>query len=353
MRRNLLIASILTLSTFGYGQLMTGRDLIKILSLSKQKLSDYLSKQGFIRGEQSAHGDTIVQNFQLATKKSVQLDDCTDRYAERLSSGNNSGFNYYTSSYDEYSSLLSDLKKEGFYTDGANEQNVYLYQKDDMTVEVGNRTEDTLTYYGLFIKKDALPSPKDIQYAEDFLGFHSHANLEYVFGRKNVQKDVYYFSDSNVVRCSVLFPNTNRQVIFIWKDELNRCTLSHLLIGNSLRAKNSDKYDDPVSENVWTLRNGLHPNMSLSELIRVNNADIRFYSWNSQYPGIVVPAKNGNIDFKNTGVILSCLNCGNSGAMRNEVVSGGEAQNNSNRLFVLAVILMPQKDSFSAYQTNR
>ena len=352
MRRNLLIASILAFSSFSYGQPMTGRDFIKILSVAKQKLPDYLSKQGFIRGEQSVNGDTVLQDYQLSSKKSAQFDDCFDRYAEGLSINNNPGFNYYTASYDEYASLLSDLKKEGFYTDGPNDQNVCLYQKDDMTLEVGSRTEDTLTYYNLFVKKQLLPSPKNIQYAEDFLGFQSHANLEYVFGRKNVQKDMYYFSDSNVVRCSVLFPNTSRQVIFIWKDELNRCKLSHLLIGNSLRGKNSDKYDDPVAENVWTLRNGLHPNMSLSELIRVNNADIRFYSWNSQYPGIVVPAKNGNIDFKNTGVILSCLNCGSSGLMNNEVVSGDEIQNNSNRLFVLAVILMPQKDSFAAYQNR-
>ena len=352
MRRNLLIASILTLSTFSYGQLMTGRDIIKLTSLPKQKMSDYLSKQGFVKSEPFTRGDTVIQDFQLASKKSVQLDDCMIRFAEVLSFNNKSGFTYTTSSYDEYSTLLNDLKKEGFYSDGPDEKNTYLFQKDDMILEVGNKTEDELTYYNVSVIKDVLPSPKESQYAEDFLGFHSHANLEYVFGRKNVQKDVYYFSDSNVVRCSVLFPNTNRQVIFIWKDELNRRDLSHLLIGNSLRSKNSDKYDDPVSENLWTLRNGLHPNMSLSELIRVNNADIRFYSWNSQYPGIVVPAKTGNIDFKNTGVILSCLNCGSSGPMSNEVISGDEAQNNSNRLFVLAVILMPQKDSFAAYQNR-
>ncbi len=349
MRRNLLVATILTLSGFFHGQFMTGDDLIKLTSLPKQKLQDYLLKQGFLRADQSMRGDTAVQSFELTTKKSVQLDDCAYRYAEEISINNTSGITYNTSSYDEYISILNDLKKKGFYTDGPDENNSYLYQKDDMTVRPANRTDDTLTYYSLFIKKDLLPSPKNIQYAEDFLGFQSHANLEFVFGRKNVQKDVYYFSDSDVVRCSVLFPNTNRQVIFIWKDELNRCNLSHLLIGSSLRAKGSDKLDNPVSENIWTLRNGLHPNMSLSELIRVNNADVRFYGWNSQYPGIVVPTRNGNIDFKNTGVILSCLNCGSSGTMSHEVISGDEALNNSNRLFILAVILMPQKNSFSAY----
>jgi hypothetical protein len=349
MRRNLLFACILTLSTYCYGQVMTGRDLIKLSSLPTKKLDDYLSKQGFIRADQSVRGDTTIQDFQLSTRKASQLDDCVERHAEELSFNNNAGFNYYTTSYDEYSSLLDDLKKDGFYTEGANDKNSYLFQKDDMTVYPSNQTIDTLTYYSLLIKKVTLPSPKNIQYAEDFLGFQSHANLEYVFGKRNVQKDIYYFSDSNVVRCSVLFPNTNRQVIFIWKDELNRCRLSHLLIGNSLRGKNSDKFDSPVSENVWTLRNGLHPNMSLSELIRANNADVRFYGWNSQYPGIVVPAKNGNIDFKNTGVILSCLNCGSSGLMSREVISADEAQDSSNRLFILAVILMPQKESFSAY----
>ncbi|MES1221258.1 MAG: hypothetical protein ABUT20_37500, partial [Bacteroidota bacterium] len=193
-----------------------------------------------------------------------------------------------------------------------------------------------------------LPSPKDIHYAEDFLAFQSHENLEYVFGKSNVQRDIYYFSDSDVVKCSILFPNTNRQVIFVWKDELNRTTISHLLVGNSLRGNKSSKNDIPVSENIWTLKNGLRANMSLSELVNINDAGINFYGWNSQYPGIVVPVKNGNIDFKSTGVVLSCLNCSGSDFLNREIISADEAIDNSKRMFVLAVIIMPQKDNSSA-----
>src|SRR5213592_3059629 len=105
MMRNLLIACILALSAHGHGQVMTGKDLIKLSSLPTPKLSDYLSKQGFVRAEQFKRGDTLVQDFQLTTRKSEQLDDCADRHAEGLSFSNMSGFTYNTTSYDEYSSI--------------------------------------------------------------------------------------------------------------------------------------------------------------------------------------------------------------------------------------------------------
>src|SRR4051794_30370946 len=182
MRKNLLFASIMALSTFSYGQLITGRDLVKVSSIAQEKIPDLLSKQGFMQADRWTRSDTTIQHFQLTTKKAEELDDCFDRYAEVIACNNRYGFDYHTASYAEYARLVDDLKKDGFYTDGADEYNRYLYQKDDMTVEVSNQTEDTLTYYNLLVKKEVLPSPKNIQYAEDFLSFQSHANLEYVFG---------------------------------------------------------------------------------------------------------------------------------------------------------------------------
>ena len=294
-------------------------------------------------------GDTIFQEFQLNATKIATIKDSSYRYAEGLFFDNKTAFSYYTTSNEEYSDIVKSLKKDGFHCENENAQFPLLFQKNDISVKLTTKTEDTLLYYNFLVKKVTLPSPKNIAYAEDFLAFQSHENLEYVFGKANVKKDIYYFSDSDLVRCSVLFPNTNRQVIFLWKDELNRCNLSHLLIGNTLRGKSASKDNRPVAENVWTLRNGLRANMSLSELVRVNNADFDIYGWNSQYPGIVVPDKKGNIDFKNTGVILSCLNCTGSDLMGRDVVSADEAIENSKRLFVLAVIVMPQKENLSAF----
>ncbi|MBS1574324.1 MAG: hypothetical protein JST09_03380 [Bacteroidetes bacterium] len=344
MRRYLLFSCLLVLSNCLYAQVMTIGDFIKAPNVSRQKFNNYLSREGFFRSNEYINGDTLIQEYQLKEKKIATIADSANRYAQGLFYENKTAFCYYTTSTNECKEIIRALKDNGFHCEGENYQAPFLYQKNDMTVKLSSKVEDTLVYYSFIVLKDVLPAPKNIAFAEDFLGFNSHENLEYVFGKGNVQKDVYYFSDTDVVRCSILFPNTDRQVIFIWKDELNRRSVSHLLIGNSLRNKKSGKEDRPFSENVWTLRNGLRANMSLSELVRMNNADFSFYGLKSQYAGIVVPDKKGNIDFKNTGVILSCLNCSNSKLMKQETVSAGEAIENSERVFVLALIVMPQKE---------
>jgi hypothetical protein len=349
MRRYILFSFLLVLSTVSFGQYLTVSDFVKVSSLPEQKFAGYLSKQGFFRADQSTQGDTVLQEFQLNARRIAATKDSAYRYAQGLFFDNRTAFSYYTTSNQEYGDIVKSLKEDGFHCENENAEFPYLYQKNDISVKLTTKTEDSVLYYNFLVKKVTLPSPKNIEYAEDFLAFQSHENLEYVFGKANVKKDIYYFSDSDLVRCSVLFPNTNRQVIFLWKDELDRCSLSHLLIGNTLRGKSSSKDDAPVGENVWTLRNGLRANMSLSELIRVNNADFNIYGWNSKYPGIVVPDKKGNIDFKNTGVILSCLNCSGSDLMGRDVVSADEAIENSKRLFVLAFIVMPQKENLSAF----
>ena len=351
MRRNLLFACLLVLTDFLHAQVMSVNDFIRISSVSQQKITGYLSREGFFRSNQFMSGDTAVQEFQLKARKADESKDSAYRYAQTLLFENNIAFSYYTTSFDECKEMIKSLKEKGFHCEGESYQAPFIYQKDDMIVKLGSKAEDTLLYYSFTIRKDLLPAPKNIAFAEDFLCFHSHENLEYVFGKANVQKDVYYFSDTDMARCSILFPNTERQVIFIWKDELNRRSISHLLIGNSLRNKKSGKNDQPFSENVWTLRNGLRANMSLAELVRMNNGDFSFYGLNSQYAGIVVPDKKGNIDFKNTGVILSCLNCSNSELMKREIVSADEAIGENQRVFVQAVIVMPQKEyNWTAYR---
>ncbi|MCW3116781.1 MAG: hypothetical protein JWM28_863 [Chitinophagaceae bacterium] len=331
-----------------YCQVLTANDFVALASLPEKKMSSYLAKSGFRKADQQLQFDTIQQTFYLNSRKLRQVDDSAVRYVQELFYEGKSAFNYCTSSYQECRDIIKSLKDKGFYCENENVQSPFLYQQNDVSVKLTSKMEDTLLCYNFLVKKEKLPSPASIHYAEDFLAYQSHENLEYVFGKSNVQKDVYYFSDSDVVKCSILFPNTNRQVIFVWKDELNRITISHLLVGNSLRGNRSRKYDTPVAENVWTLRNGLRANMSLSELLNINEAGINFYGWNSQYPGIVVPVKNGTIDFKSTGVVLSCLNCGDSDFLNRDIISSDEAIESSKRMFVLAVIIMPQHDNASA-----
>lgn len=351
MRRNLLFVCLLLWSHLLFAQFFTASDFIRTSTVPRQKLNSFLSKEGFFRSQQFINGDTLVQEFQLNAKKIKEIhDSVNNRYAQGLSYENKTAFSYYTTSKDECTQIIRSLKENGFHSDNENFQAPFLYQKDDMLIKLCNRIEDSLTYYCFTIVKETIPSPKKIVFAEDFLRYNSHENLEYIFGKNNVQKDIYYFSDTDVVRCSVLFPYTERQVIFIWKDELNRRIISHLLIGGSIRTKKFIHDDRPIAENVWSLKNGLHANMSLAELLKMNNADFSFYGLQSKYSGAVIPVKKGNIDFKNTGVILSCLNCNSSKLMRQETISAEDAIANSERLFVLALIIMPQnEDNLTAF----
>jgi hypothetical protein len=342
MRIFLLAPSLLFLSAIGSAQTLTVNDFVSIPAMPQKKIAGYLSKIGFAKGETLALSDTLMQNYYVKNTKSNFIDYSDSRIVQSWYTKHKSGFAFYTSSQKDCVNVIKTLKDGGFFCENENVKSPFIYQKDDILVKLSSTKEDTSIIYKFFVVKEPLPHPKNIRFAEDFLSFQSHENLAYVFGKANVQKDVYYFSDSNVVRSSVLYPNTNRQVIFVWHDEVNRCDLSHLLIGNSLRGSAGDRSEVPVAENVWTLRNGLRANMSLTELVKLNKSTINFYGWESHFPGIVEPGKTGEIDFAKTGVVLSCLNCRGSEFMNKDIINSDDALKNSMRLFVLALIVMPQ-----------
>jgi hypothetical protein len=342
MRTFLLFIFLLICSFIGSGQLLTANEFVSIPGMSQKKIGGYLARIGLRKGETIAVSDTVMQSYYVRNNKSKSLDFADLRLVQTWYTKHKSGFVYYTSSQKECVSIIKSLKGRGFFCETENIQAPFIYQKDDLMVELSSRREDTLSVFKFFVTKEVLPRPSTIRFAEDFLLFNSHENLVYIFGRGNVQKDIYYFSDSNMVRSSVLFPNTNRQIIFVWQDEINRCTVSHLLVGNSLRANSTIKYNQQVQENLWTMRNGLRANMTLVELVKINKSGISFYGWNSQFPGIVEPSKKGEIDFSKTGVVLSCLNCAGSDFLNRDIINSDDVFKNSLRLFVLALIVIPQ-----------
>ena len=75
---------------------------------------------------------------------------------------------------------------------------------------------------------------REIVFAEDLLTLDSHEFLVAAFGKGNVKEDWFYFTAENRKKCSVIFPNTSRQAIFIWEDEDNRREISFILIGEQM-----------------------------------------------------------------------------------------------------------------------
>jgi hypothetical protein len=334
-------------------QMLSLDELIQLSNEKQSKLSRKLIKENLVPSERFINADTIFQNYLYGKKRRRAINDSDSRYLQEIRIGNKTMLNYATTSAEECAQVKDRLRDKGFHCDCENKAGPSLYQKNDILVTVTNEPEDTLTWYKFRVERDVLPPPGNIQFAEDFLQYDSHEKLKYVFGESNVRKDVFYLTESEAVQCSILMPNTDRQVIFIWKDQLNRCTISSILLGSTLRGKSSSQVNFAVLENRWNLKTGIRPNMSLNELVRNNDDDINFYGWNTPYPGMVARENKGKIDFTTTGIMLGCLNCNESRLANQSTISAEMAINEGMHLYVLTIMIYPQRagiDSFKSHQ---
>ena len=185
--------------------------------------------------------------------------------------------------------------------------------------------------------------PDSIQFAEDLLQFYSHEYLVSFFGQSNVVKDLYYFSEKEVAKCTVLFPKTNRQAVFIWEDNVNLCKPAYLIIGGNMNAATISNYDGIIGENAWNSKDGIYSGMSLNSLLRLNGNSFKFYGKNAESPYLVLPENTGAINFKANRVVLGCLNPGGSQLLNNKMVSADEILSDNLGIYVYMMLIMPDK----------
>lgn len=329
------------------GQVLPVTDFSNIASLPRHKFDNYISRKGFVSAGAQQQNDMVVYNYFFKGKKK-DANDSSKRFISKSFQNNTFSFTYQTSSMKEAMDIRYGLRMADFFCSEKNDtinNSSVLFQKRDITVRLMTHMEDSVINYSFFVNKKVLPGPKSIIYAEDLLTFESHENLVSVFGTDNVKKDIYYFSENQVNKCSVLFPNTDRQVIYIWEDEENNCTVSYLLIGGNLRVKSAFGFNESVGQNIWTLRNGVRTGMSLQELKMINGGDFKFYGVNSEFAGMILPENKGNIDFKKNGIMLNCLNCNDAKFMGTDIVTASNAIYESRRLYVSTIILVPLKET--------
>jgi len=278
-----------------HGQEYSVKDFLYVSSFSPKKLESYLSKKKFLPGGSRFQNDIMINIYNLKPAKSKKKKDTLNikRSIETFHTKNNSSFTYITSLKKEYTESLEELKEAGFFCGNEKDTVNIFFQKRNISV-LANRIveQDDDTLYSLAINQQVLPLPGDIQFAEDLLLFYSHEYLVSFFGEKNVIKDVYYFSEKEVAKCSVLFPKTSRQAVFIWEDNVNLCKPAYLIIGGNMNAGTLSNYDGIISENVWNSRDGIYSGMSLNSLMRLNGNSFKFYGKNSESPYMIVPEKN-------------------------------------------------------------
>lgn len=324
-------------------QAFNWKDLVGFTDLSVQKFDAQVSKKDFKRDYFSPR-ETNNSYTYFQVKKSKKSD--VNRSLLFQSAEQKTLVGYQTTSLTEFANLVGHMKHEGFKcyqpVDSVSSHPV-LYQKENLLVYTSMEIKDTLTFYSLVIEKKNLSKSRDIIFAEDLLILDSHEYLVAVFGSQNVVKDVFYYTENETNKCSVLFPNTNREVIFIWDDEVNYRGIAFMAIGGGLLTKKDAGFNQPLEHNIWRSKQGIYSGMNLMELQELNGQDLNFYGWHLDQAGMLAPRNSGLIDFKRIGVVLSCLNCSDKQYWVN-VVKSSDALAENRKIYVSTIIILPEKE---------
>ena len=324
-------------------QNLTLTELLTLTMQSPQKLDQYLSKKGFSRDVSGSAVTYPVYAFQTKQNFKRKKEKNISRSIEKFQKGQNHSLIFRTSSLRECMSLKGKLKKEGFAcNDTSTAAGMPLQlRKKNIHVLVNTVIENTDTLYSFNFNLKELPAPESIIYANDLLQFTSHDDLIAMFGASNVKKDLYYFDEKEIRSCSVLFPRSDRQAVFIWGQDSTSSELVSVVIGGSLRIESDMSYTSTVAQNNWALANGIQCNMGLKELLAMNENDLKFYGKQSSLFMSLIPQNTGKIDMGGITIILGCHNCTGTKLLDAATVSAGEALDHGLGMFVIMVMLSP------------
>ena len=344
MRGFLLFLFLFLVVCNAHSQHYSAKDFLQAPSLSSKKLESFLNKKKFLPAGNKVNNNIVVNIYSLKPEKKKKKKDTLNirKTIEIFHTKDKSSFTYITSLENEYTESLDELKEAGFFCGNESDKVNILFQKKDISVlanRIIEKNGDTL--YSIAINQQVLPLPEEIQFAEDLLKFYSHEYLVSVFGKANVIRDIYYFSEKDVTKCSVLFPKTSRQAVFIWEDDINLCKPAYLIIGGNMNARTITNYDGIISENVWNSKDGIYSGMSLNSLVRLNGNSFKFYGKNSDSPYMIVPEKTGAVNFTTNRVVLGCLNPSGSRLLNNATIGADEIQSDNLGIYVYMMMILP------------
>ena len=344
MRGSVLFLISFLLVCNAHSQEFSAKDFLFASSVSSKKLEGYLTKHHFLPGGSTfKDGNQVsIYRFYKPQKNKKKKDTLNiTRAIEIFRTKNNFSFTYITSLKKEFDESRLELKDLGFFCGNEKDTVSSLFQRKNITVLARTLRSKDDTLYSIAINQQELPLLETIQFAEDLLQFYSHEYLVGVFGESNVIKDLYYFSEKDVAKCSVLFPKTSRQAVFIWEDNVNLCKPAYVIIGGNMNASTISNYDGVIGENVWNSKAGIYSGMSLNSLMRLNGNSFKFYGKNSSSPYMIVPENTGAINFKTNRVVLGCLNPSGSRLLNNSTVSADEILSDNLGIYVYMMMILP------------
>jgi hypothetical protein len=317
-------------------------NLLTLSTTQPKNIHSYLGKRGFDFTGTNTHEDVTIYSFMQKRKikepvtgpgQSIEMFRKNDSYTFILTTYNSA----------EYIEGCNWLKKNNFLYMPPEDSSImasYFFQKRNFTVHTDAAINEEDTAYRFSVQRKEIPQRHEVQFAEDLLRFGSHEYLVSFFGEPAVKKDLYYFSENELKKCSILFPNTNQQAIFIWEDEENYRNLSYILISGITTGLNVVQYSGNVNQNKWISKTGLHSGMNLKEVMHLNETDFKFYGRNSEFAFLIDPENTGTIDFKKCGVMLGGIGAAGYEKMLNkEKISAKEAVENDLQLYIFYLMI--------------
>ena len=340
MKRFGLVTIPLLLFYWTPAQKMTLKDLTTLLNLNQNKLEARLQKKGFNRDNTT--GSDHVSFFQTQfNKKDSQT---ISRGVEIARTENGLELVYQTTSFEEDSNLKKDLQTAGFRSAAASSDPTIpiYYQKQDVLLKCFTEKVDTSVFFRVKAIKKPIPKPQKIAYAEDLLLLDAHEYLISVFGKQNVVLDSFFFTKTSAKKCSVIFPNSSRQAIFIWNDQVNLREIAFIIIGEQLR--NEEQTVNPVMLSDWKSKQGIYCGMSLREIQMINKEPINFYNWRTELAGFLAPKNKGELNFDRLKPVFNCMNCNYLSVDKNRnIIQSSYALDENQKVYVGSYVLLPER----------
>ena len=339
MRRILWLFLLLPLSALhAQRKDLSLSDLLSFANVPNEHINYYAKKNGF----RFVSDNPATEESMFHKKAGKENPTC---FITRSLKSDTSCILFRTYNEDEYKKLKSQVLDYGFkkiINKDLPVPNGYTYQKGNMIVKTDFIDQSDSSIYSLYIQKVSLPKSFEIFYAEDMLQFNSHEWLVSVFGDENVKKDAIDCGEAEKEICSVLFPGTNAQTIFLWKDKQNFMDISFIIIGGVLEDQEKNSTYKVIEQNKWRSRTGVYLGMPLGDLIKVHNNHINLYGWETEFPGFVSNDNKGNLDFKKIGVELECLDCREDKYYSNNgMINSASVLGDRKRVYVGKLILIP------------
>ena len=322
-------------------QSFTVHDLVNLANTPSKNIGNFMTRHGFVFNSSNPAIDTMAASY-IPKTKGRKSSSGPQRSVDLYEQHDSRYFILHTSSLPEYLDGQQKLIKSRFVYDNKRDiskEPSVLFQKGNISIEAIREMQDSITRYSFKLKEKKIPD--SIVYAEDLLQFDSHEFLVTYFGEKNVKKDMYYFSEKELQKCTVLFSGTTHQAVFVWGDENNLNNLSYILVSNVLPTKESVKNNPLIGDNEWKFQNGIHPGMPIRDLLRLNEMDFDIYGNKSDLALMVKPGLNGRINFKKTAIMLSCNDCYESKLLDQPEVSALDIAKANLPMRVFDIILYP------------